>query len=192
MNTNLDQSGVEPLFPRPYTVGELPAKGVNDLVEASENERVRIAAALDLAGLENFRMDFQLSRAGKRHFKLSGHMVASATQICVVSLKPVETRVDEKIEIEFWPPEDVARLEAEVESESVFVPLDGPEPVLDGVIDVGQLAYEHLAASLDLYPKKAGARFEWSNPEAEEPDGSADRPFAGLARLKGRRFSNSE
>ena len=190
MNRNPDPCGVEPLFSRPFATDEIPAKGVKGLVEASESERVRIAAALDLAGLENFWMNFQLNRAGRRHFKLSGHMVASATQICVISLKPVETRVDEKIEIEFWPPEDVARIEVEVESESMSVPLDGPEPIPDGVIDVGQLAYEHLAASLDPYPKEAGVHFEWINPEAE--DVSADRPFAGLARLRDRRFSNSD
>ena len=193
MNRNPDQSCVEPLFPRPYTADEVPAKGVKGLVEASECERARIAGALDLAGLKNFRMNFQLRRAGQRHFKLSGHMVASATQICVVSLQPVETRVDEKIEMEFWPPEDVARIEAEAEPESMSVPLNGPEPIRNGVIDVGQLAYEHLAASLDPYPRKAEARFEWGNRAGGGgEDGSAARPFAGLARLKDRRFSSTD
>lgn len=184
MNRNMAQPIVEPPFTRPYNAGEIPAKGVRALIEASQDERVQIAAVLDLAGLDIFEMNFQLCRAGQRQFRLSGRMKASATQICVVSLKPVEVRIDENIDIEFWPPEDVARIEEDAEPESMSVPLDGPEPIRDGVIDVGQFAYEHLAASLDTYPKAAGARFEWGNPESEEEDAPGERPFSGLARLR--------
>ncbi len=184
MNQSPDQHLEEPLFSRPYTTEKIPAGGVKGLVEASESERVQIAAALDLTGLKSFGMKFQLRRAGPRQFKFSGQLAAQATQDCVVSLRPVETVVDEKIEIEFWPPEDVAREEAEVESESMFVSLEGPEPIQDGVIDVGQLAYEHLAASLDPYPKEAGAQFDWSNPMQLEEEVSADRPFAALAQMR--------
>lgn len=191
MQSNPEQPVLEPLFPRPYMADELPAKAVHGLVEASEEERARIAAVLDLAGLAMLRMKFQLACAGQRNFKLSGRVLASVTQTCVVTLQPVKTSIDEKIEIEFWPPEDVLRIEAEGTPESMCVPLEGPEPILDGIIDVGQLAYEHLAALLDPYPKLEGAKFEWNNPDLEQGNVSADRPFAGLARLKEAPESNS-
>ena len=190
MTRNPDQPGKEPIFSHPYIAGEISVKGVKDSLEAGESERKKIAAALDLAELGHLQLNFQLSRAGQHRFKLSGHMVAVAKQVCVVSLKPVETRIDEKFEVEFWPAEDVARIETEDEPESMFVPFDGPEPILEGVIDVGQLAYEHLAASLDPYPKVDGAQFEWNNPAAEDENVPASRPFAGLAKLKGSGFRN--
>ena len=192
MNDNPDQSGAEPLFSRPYKTDEIPAKGVNGSVEASENERAAITAAFDLEGLENFRMDFQLSRSGRRNFTLMGHLTASPVQTCVISLAPLKTIIDERFEIEFWPREDVARIETEAGSDGMSVPLEGPEPIVDGVIDVGQLAYEHLAASLDSYPKEAGAKIGWRDPKAKEDDGSADKPFAALAKLKQQAHSQSD
>lgn len=184
MNNKRDQSGVEPLLSRPYRTEEIPAKGVRGSLEASEKERSEIAAALDLAGLESLRMEFQLSRSGPRHFILKGHMTASAIQTCVVSLAPLDTQIDEQIEIACWPSEEVARIETEAGSEDASVPLDGPEPFADGVIDVGQLAYEHLAASLDLYPKESGIQFDWRDPRVREDDPIVDKPFASLAKLK--------
>lgn len=183
MNFEIDPCDVEPLFSRPYIAEEIPANGVTGLIEASEGERDQIAAALDLAALESFSMKFQLSRAKPHHFKLSGRIVASAIQTCVVSLKPVRTKLDDEIDVEFWPPEDVARIETDLESGSIPVPLEGPEPILDGIVDVGHLAYEHLASSLDLYPKAAGEQFEWNSPDAQQEDVPSDRPFAELGRL---------
>jgi len=192
MSHNPDQPDVEPLFSRPYQADEIPTKGVTGSLEAGENERAAIAVALDLVGLETLRMGFQLSRSGRRHFTLKGHMTASAIQTCVISLKPLKAIIVEEIEIEFWPPEEVARIETEAGSESMSVPLEGPEPITDGVIDVGQLAYEHLAASLDPYPKEAGVKLDWSDPKVEQEDVAADKPFAALARLKDQERSNSD
>jgi len=186
MNHKLDQPVAEPLLSRPYQADEIPAKGVSGSFEASEKERSAIAAALDLVGLESLRMEFQLRRSGPRHFILKGHMAASAIQTCVVSLARLETKIDTEIEIECWPPEEVARIETKAESKDTSIPLEGPEPITDGMIDVGQLAYEHLAASLDLYPKAPGIQFDWNDPKVREDNASAYKPFASLAELKGR------
>ena len=59
------------------------------------------------------------------------------------------------------------------------VPLDGPEPLTGGVIDLGVIATEFLILAIDPYPRKPGAVFE--APDA--PDDS-DQPFAALAALK--------
>lgn len=184
MSHKPDQSGAELLFSRPYQTDEIPVKGVSGSLEANAKERSAIAAALDLAGLESLRMDFQLCRSGPRHFNLKGHMTASAIQTCVVSLTPLDRQIDTEIEIECWPLEEVARIETETGLHDASVPLDGPEPFTDGVIDVGQLAYEHLAESLDLYPKESGVQFDWRDPMIRDNDMSAEKPFASLAKLK--------
>lgn len=100
-----------------------------------------------------------------------------------MTLEPVEGRIDESFAIEFWPPEEVAQLETDAEREGRAIPLEGPEPIVGGVIDVGQLAYEHLAAALDPYPRKAGASFEWQDSPVAQSAESGDKPFAKLSRL---------
>ncbi len=54
-----------------------------------------------------------------------------------------------------------------------------PEPIIDGQIDFGLIAYETLAIGLEPYPRKAGVEFE---PPAE-PEGFGS-PFAALKALK--------
>ena len=60
---------------------------------------------------------------------------------------------------------------------------NGPEPLIDGVVDLGALATEFLILGLDPYPRKPGAVFEL--PQDVKPDPG---PFAALAGLQGRQW----
>ncbi len=51
-----------------------------------------------------------------------------------------------------------------------------PEPLVDGIVDLGALATEFLILGLDPYPRKPGAAFE--PPREGAADGG---PFAALA-----------
>jgi hypothetical protein len=64
--------------------------------------------------------------------------------------------------------------------------LDWPEPIEDGTIELGKVLYETLATSLDPYPKKAGASFEWSEGPGGKAEAHGSGPFAALERLKRR------
>ena len=55
--------------------------------------------------------------------------------------------------------------------------------IKDGQIDIGQIAYEILASSLEPYPRKEGAAFEWEEPN-DDGDGAEESPFAALKSLK--------
>jgi len=57
---------------------------------------------------------------------------------------------------------------------------DGPEPMVDGVIDLGRLAIDVLLLAIDPYPRKPGAVFE---PEVATADPD-DHPFAALKALQ--------
>ena len=57
--------------------------------------------------------------------------------------------------------------------------LDWPEPIIDGRIDLGTVVYETLATSLDPYPKREGASFDWSQ---GEPSGGQEAPEAAHLR----------
>ena len=87
------------------------------------------------------------------------------------------------VEIEFWPEGLLDAPKGGEEAASVIA-LDAPEPIVGGRIDLGRVAYEALATSLDPYPKREGASFDWSQEEPGEAPGGKTGPFAGLAALK--------
>lgn len=184
MSMSSDEAKEDVLCSRIFKTDEISAKGVSECLEVKAQEREAIAKVLDLLSLDSMRMEFKLHRSGRGRFKLKGHLFADVSQSCVVTLEPVESKIDEQIAIEFWPPEDVARLEREAEEEGTEVPLDGPEPILEDRIDVGQLAYELFAAALDPYPRKTGVSFDWKDPRVGQGSETDDKPFAELARLK--------
>ncbi len=75
-----------------------------------------------------------------------------------------------------------AKAESEAEREPHAAKWNEPEPLVDGVVDLGALATEFLILGLDPYPRKPGAVFQ--PPQDSKPDGG---PFAALAGLtKGR------
>ncbi len=176
---------------RIFKTDEIPAKAISERLEANAEERAAIAKALDLLSLDSLCMDFKLHRSGRARFKFEGQLFAVATQSCVVTLEPIECEIDERISMEFWPPEDVKRLENEADEEGMEVPLDGPEPIQEGQIDVGHLAYEHFAAALEPYPRRPGASFDWEDPRIGKSSQDNDKPFAELARLKNLKGANS-
>ncbi|SRR6266508_57742 len=58
-------------------------------------------------------------------------------------------------------------------------PVDAPEPLVGGVVDLGALATEYLMLGIDPYPRKPGAVFEGA-----AVGDSPTNPFAALAALK--------
>ena len=57
---------------------------------------------------------------------------------------------------------------------------DPPEPIVNGVIDLGRLATDALFLAIDPYPRKPDAVFE-PPVEAADPE---DHPFAALKALQ--------
>lgn len=140
-----------------------------------------IARALDLVDLRKLRFTGQLSPLGKRDWRLTGHLGATAVQTCVVTLAPVTTRVEE----------DVARnwvSDFEVpQGDEVEVPETVDDEPLGAEIDVGSVIIEALALALPAYPRADGAALgdaAFTAP-GETPMTDEDvKPFAGLAALR--------
>jgi hypothetical protein len=167
----------------PIVVAQIPDTGLHRVFEASDAVR---AAMADIAGLReikaaNASFDLKLKSGGRVH--VTGEVHARVGQTCVVSLDPVENAIDEIIDLMFAPPEQIRRLAALVDeaaqSEDEEMP-DPPEPIVDGVIDLGRLATDALFLAIDPYPRRSDAVFE---PPSEIKD-PADHPFAGLKALQ--------
>jgi hypothetical protein len=167
---------------RVETIGE----GASGTVEANAEERNAIAKLLDLVALDRLTFEYRLASSSGRRIRMTGRLTASVVQTCVVSLDPVPSALDVAVEVEFWPEGAVAALEKTSEKDPGASLLDWPEPIEDGVIELGKVLYEALATALDPYPKKPGASFEWSEGPTGEAASPKSGPFAALERLKRR------
>jgi len=163
-------------------VAQIPDTGLHREIEA--DVRVREAMA-ELAGLREISsarasFDLTLDRRGRVH--VSGTVRARVGQTCVVTLDPIDNEIDETVDVTFAPPEQIpqlADLAREALASEAEIP-DAPEPIVDGVIDLGRLATDVLLLAIDPYPRKPGAVFD---PEVAAAD-PEDHPFAALKALQ--------
>jgi uncharacterized metal-binding protein YceD (DUF177 family) len=160
-----------------HKVVDVPAAGFRHEREATESERQAIAGALGLLALNHLSARYRIEAISGGAW-LSGKISADVDQACVVTLEPVNARIEELFDVEFWP-----HLEAGGNDEEASV-LDAPEveKFEHGIIPAGRIIFETLAASLDPYPRREGVEFNWQDPLATEPEKAS--PFAVLSKLK--------
>jgi len=175
---------------RPFRVADVPKGGTSVEIVADDAERARLAAAYGLICVERLEARLTLRPASGGGIKVRGHLSADVTYACIVTLDPVPGRVEEDIDVRFAlaaAPQRRAREDIEIDL-SLDANDDPPEPIVNGVADLGVLVAEFLALGLDPYPRAAGAELARPGPDGT---GVPDRPspFAALGSLKGSRSS---
>ncbi len=196
-----------PEFSFPVDVMALPPSGKTYMLEASAEERARVAERLNLQQLHSLAAVLEIKPASGGIIKVTGEIRAKVVQSCVVSLAPVEAVVSDTVEASFMTEERIARDKAKAEKaltkksaarkskkadeeEELLLSVaekDPPEVALGGRIDLGEVAVVHLALALDPYPRAPGAAFDakaWGVDPEKEPEAPAASPFAALAQLK--------
>lgn len=166
----------------PVVVAQIPETGLHRDIEA--NPAIRNAVA-DVGGLREVlsaRASFDVTPTSGGRFHVSGRVRARVGQTCVVTLDPMESDIDEAIDVIFAPAEQIPEMAALVDDaeQGVGETPDPPEPIENGIIDLGRLATDALYLALDPYPRKPDAVFE-PLVEAVDPE---DHPFAALKALK--------
>jgi uncharacterized metal-binding protein YceD (DUF177 family) len=142
-----------------------------------------IATFLGVASVEALKANYSLSRNGDR-VKLEGMIKAGLHQNCVVTLDPFPVELNVPVKLDFAPEAEIAAMAKPSEDDEIDIEVllneeEPPEPIIDGMIDLGTVTLEFLALSLDPYPRKPGVAF--SEPAPETP---AESPFAALMQLK--------
>ncbi len=162
-------------------VAQIPETGLRVTFEASEAERAALAATAGLREVSRAAAAFDLSHAGGGKVEVAGRVTARVGQTCVVTLDPVENDIDEPIDLVFAPEADIPRLAAMVDDDvpSDEIP-DPPEPIVNGLIDLGRVATDALFLGIDPYPRRPDAVFD---PPAAAAD-PEDHPFAALKALQ--------
>jgi hypothetical protein len=166
----------------PVTVMQIPDTGLHRDIEAAEAAREAMAEVAGLREILSARasLDVTPERGGRVH--VTGHVRARIGQTCVVTLDPIENEIDEPIDLIFAPPEqipDLSDLVDEAAESETEIP-DPPEPIINGVIDLGRLATDALFLAVDPYPRRPDAVFD---PPVETAD-PMDHPFAALKALR--------
>lgn len=166
------------------TIDAIPEAGLHQEITAGPAELESMRKLSGLRQLSGARARFELSHAGRGRVRAVGRVVAVVGQTCVVTLEPMDSAVDEPIEALFVPVDEVDAVTKAMDKEAEAtgqVP-DPPEPIVNGMIDLGKLASDALFLAIDPYPRKPDAVFE--PPAAiDDPD---SHPFAALKALTGK------
>ncbi len=106
--------------------------------------------------------------------RLQGHLSADVVQSCVVTLGPVPAHLEVDFEMSF----SASAVEPAVADLDPLAE-EGPEPIPEGVIDLGEAVAQQLAIALDPYPRAPGASLE-ALEEAKRLSGAGNtEPFRG-------------
>ena len=164
----------------PVAVDDIPETGLHLEIDAPEPLRAELAALAGLRELGRLSAVFDLTRRGAG-VRVTGNVSARVGQTCVVTLEPVESDIDEPVDLRFAPQ---AVAPASAKSETVAAHTsdeDPPEPLFGDELDLGAIATEFLLLGIDPYPRKPGAEFA-----PVKADDASAKPFAALEALKKR------
>jgi uncharacterized metal-binding protein YceD (DUF177 family) len=164
------------------TVAQIPDTGLHRDIEADPATRVAMAEVAGLREILSAHASLEVTPKGGGRVHVEGRVRARVGQSCVVTLEPIENDIDEPIDLIFAPPEQIPQLADLVDeaAESDAEIPDPPEPIENGVIDLGRLATDALFLGIDPYPRRPDAVFE-PPVVAADPE---DHPFAALKALR--------
>lgn len=159
--------------------------------------RLKIVGLKDLTGTATLQRE-----NGNRIIYVYGHVSATVIQTCVVTLEPVETRVEEDFEAWYADPAQAlsferARRDHEHGKAGAEMPMleeyDDPEPIVDGTIPVGEVWTQFLSLGINPYPHKEGIEIP-EEVTADAPAGTENEsgPFAALKQWQKKREENGE
>jgi uncharacterized metal-binding protein YceD (DUF177 family) len=161
-------------------VAQIPEGGLHREIEADAPARAAMAEDAAVREISSARAMFDLSHRSGGRIHVAGRVQAKVGQTCVVTLEPIENEIDEEVDLIFAPA-DVIAAQADVgDDDGKSAMAEPPEPIENGMIDLGRLATDALYLAIDPYPRKDGAVFE---PQVASHD-PEDHPFAALKTLQ--------
>jgi hypothetical protein len=171
---------------RPWSVAlaveEISEEGKHVELSADKATCEAIARVVGVRNVLELSATFDLMRHGNG-VHITGQVNAKVGQTCVVTLDPIESDIEETVDVEFQPaPDEVSGNDETAKKAKAD---DPPEPLVGGVIDLGHVATEFLMLAIDPYPRKPGAKFV--PPKTADEDA---HPFAALEALKKRTKSD--
>ncbi|PLX34652.1 MAG: metal-binding protein [Hyphomicrobiales bacterium] len=176
-----------PEFSRPFRADEVLDDERSLTITAGAGECAALAERFGFIDISALGAEMRLSRWRRKGVRIVGRLTASLTQRCSVTLEPVPEQVDETLEALYWPQALAGALGDDGRHGEAFSDLEHeeiPELFEGDFIDLGELAAEWLALSVDPYPRLEGAELPAAASEEEAGgSGSGDSPFRILSNL---------
>jgi uncharacterized metal-binding protein YceD (DUF177 family) len=175
-----------------FDVDDIEDRGTVLTIEASEEELNDMARRLNVPSIQSASAELTVKRVqGGQAVHVTGEFKTKVTLQCVVTLEEFEEEFSDSIEGWFADKEktvsfvaakrerDVVKKQAEVE---IIDEKDDPEPILNGVIDLGELVTQHISLAIPSYPRKDGAAYEFGDDQVQVDEKSPLRknPFEKL------------
>ncbi|MCF8495526.1 MAG: DUF177 domain-containing protein [Alphaproteobacteria bacterium] len=149
-----------------FAVEELTGEPVRLVIEPDAEAVKSLLKRLDVKALEGVKGVFTINRSkGAVAVNVQGAVEANVTQSCVVTLEPIKSKVREEFEAWFTDPEQAVvlakirrdRAPAKGRGEKPLMDeQDDPEPIIEGKIDLGELATQYISLAVDPYPRAPG------------------------------------
>lgn len=170
---------IEPEFSRVVSVFDLTEDPKKFTLNATEEECDALAKRFGLQKIRYLNAECEVWRQEDTDFVgLKGSFKCEVVQTCVVSFEPVIAKIKDNL-LEFFEEkkEDKYNKKEQVEIDLPFDDEEVPEILESSELDMGEVIAQHLALSLDPYPRA---------PEAElmkivEQDEKKLSPFQGLS-----------
>jgi hypothetical protein len=168
-------------FGRPLQVDNLPEPSLLVAVEADRRECDLLAKHVGIEAVDALTATFKVQRDGVTGVHLSGEIHARVQQTCVVSLEIFAAEIVEPVDVHFLPQVELRGWTSPADRFDPLSDLDPPDPIIEGKIDLGQIAAEFLALGLDPYPRKPNVEFSYGE---KLPHDGCESVFAVLQKLK--------
>jgi hypothetical protein len=188
MPSDKQKPSARELWSAPQPVADIPETGLHRELVADAQTRAQVAAGTGLRDVSKLTARFDLVPGAGEKIHVTGHVSAVVGQTCVVTLEPLDSTIEERIDVTFAPgvEEPEPAPESDDPNRHGSWEVDPPEPIENGAIDLGALATEFMILGINPYPRKEGVTFD-TPAQAADPE---THPFAALARLKGKDSSS--
>lgn len=190
------ESQPAPEWSFPVEADKVGAGGLRITIHPGADERKCLAKRLGVKMVKTLSADLEFDRRpGQAAIHVAGTLEAVVGQECVVSGKPVESRIKESFEAWYADREKTvpiarARRDKDLSKGNAEMPIleeyEDPEPIIEGKIDAGELVTQYLSLAINPYPHAEGVEYERGDESPAKP-GRVDNPFAALKEWKGRK-----
>jgi uncharacterized metal-binding protein YceD (DUF177 family) len=157
-------------FSRLLQVDRIPAKGSFEKLSAEPKECVALAKRYGIPAVHSLRTAFRATPWRGGGVKVAGEVTAEIDQVSVVSLETFTSTETFEVERYFMPQGKASSNEEDIDIDEI----------INGEIDLGEVAAETVGLELEPYPRKPGEAFEGFEDEPEEAGPAKVSPFAVL------------
>lgn len=165
-------------FSYPLKIEDIGQGEQNYKLKADKEQLEFIKDILQVPSVNSFEAQIKLRfRKKQGELKVLGEVEAEIGQISVISLEPFNKDYKTSFEITY----DTNATYEQIKEQDVDIMADIPDIVINGEINLADIAIEQIALILDDYPRKEGEVFDQI---IEDISPIRNTPFAILEKLK--------